>query len=549
MRHIENRMKSWHINAMAISSIHQVRRNHPAGHLDARFIGLYVRNVAANLFSFAAIMLLNAFTPLDFFKLRIDFFLLQGGWAIFLSFFVIASLLVLAAQHVVQRPISRHAAALKQGAEIDPALQDKACARLLNLPYIVALIDFSMFVLAPITVMATLEFFRDIPFNMILFLFFRTILLGLIAAWLSFFLIEGYARSRIVPLFFPKGRLTAVPGTIKLSILRRIRLLNMAGTLNPLLILVVTIGFITWEAQEMEITAAMLSREILIFTLLLSAVFLAIVLKLNGLVSNSIIQPIDNMLRVIKQVKGDNFTPRIRVISNDEIGILGDTGNTMIRGLADRKRIRETFGRYATPEIRDLILSGDIPVDGELRTATLLFSDLRGYTPYVEENPPEEVIRSTREYFTAMQQAIRKHNGLILQFVGDEIEAVFGVPIDHPGHADNAMLAALEMRKRLDMLNEQRSDQGKPLFAHGIGICTGQVLAGITGSDNRQSYTLIGSTVNLASRIEQLTKKVGWDILVSGETVSSLTQAFPLKEEQPQPVKGYSQPVSVYRLL
>jgi class 3 adenylate cyclase len=542
-------MKSWHIKAMAISSTHQERENNPAEHHDALFIGLYIRNVAANLFSFAAIVLLNAFTPLNFFKLRIDFFLFQGGWAIFLLFFALTSLLVLVAQHVVQRPISRHAAALKQDPEIDTALQDKACARLLNLPYIIALIDFSMFVLVPLTVITTLEFFRDIPFNMVLFLFFRTILLGLIAAWLSFFLIEGYARNRIVPLFFPKGRLTAVPGTIKLSILRRIRLLNMAGTLNPLLLLIVTIGFITWEAQEMEITAAVLSREILIFTLLLSAVFLAITLKLNGLVSNSIIQPIDNMLRVIKQVKGNDFTPRIRVISNDEIGILGDTGNTMIRGLADRKRIRETFGRYATPEIRDLILSGDIPVDGELRTATLLFSDLRGYTPYVEENPPEEVIRSTRDYFTAMQQAIRKHNGLVLQFVGDEIEAVFGVPIDHPEHADNALLAALEMRKRLDMLNEQRSGQGKPLFAHGIGICTGQVLAGITGSDNRQSYTLIGSTVNLASRIEQLTKKVGWDILVSGETVAGLTQAFPLKEEQPHPVKGYSKPVTVYRLL
>jgi class 3 adenylate cyclase len=221
----------------------------------------------------------------------------------------------------------------------------------------------------------------------------------------------------------------------------------------------------------------------------------------------------------------------------------------MVRGLADRQRIRDTFGRYTTPEIRDRILSGDIPVDGELRTATLLFSDLRGFTAYVEENPPEEVIKSMRAYFTAMQQAVRQHGGLVLQFVGDEIEAVFGVPIEQPGHADKAVQAALEMRKRLDKLNQQRSAQGKPLFAHGIGICTGQVLAGITGSDNRQSYTLIGSTVNLASRIEQLTKKVGWDILVSEETVVSLAQAFPLKEEQPQTVKGYARPVTVYRLL
>jgi class 3 adenylate cyclase len=323
----------------------------------------------------------------------------------------------------------------------------------------------------------------------------------------------------------------------------------MGGTLNPLLILIVTIAFITWEDKETEMTAAMLGWEILIFTLILCAVFLTVIYKLNALVSNSIIQPINNMLEVIEQVKDDDFTPRVRVISNDEIGILGDTGNTMIRGLADRKRIRDTFGRYATPEIRDLILSGNIPVDGELRTATLLFSDLRGYTTYVEENPPEEVIKSTRAYFTAMQKAIRLHNGLVLQFVGDEIEAVFGVPIDHSEHADNAVQAALEMRKSLDLLNEQRTGLGRPPFAHGIGICTGQVLAGITGSDNRQSYTLIGSTVNLASRIEQLTKKVGWDILISEETVANLKVNFSLKAEQPQSVKGYSKPITVYRLL
>ncbi len=96
-------------------------------------------------------------------------------------------------------------------------------------------------------------------------------MLGLIAAWLSFFLIEAYARNRLVPLFFPKGRLTTVSGTIRLSILRRIRLLNMAGTLNPLLLLVVTILFIMWEVDETGISAALLIREILTFTLLLCA--------------------------------------------------------------------------------------------------------------------------------------------------------------------------------------------------------------------------------------------------------------------------------------
>jgi adenylate cyclase len=522
--------------------------NTPATH-KAIFFGLYLRNFGANLFSFGAIVLLNAFTPLDFFKLRQEFFFMEGGWAVFLFFFLLTNLVVLVSQYFLQRPIAMHAAILQQNQKINASLEEKARKRLLNLPYIIALVDMAMFIIVPVMVMATLDFFKGIPLRMSLFIFFRTFMLGLIAAWLSFFLIEAYARNRLVPLFFPKGRLTAVSGTIRLSILRRIRLLNMAGTLNPLLLLVVTILFIMWEVDETGISAALLIREILTFTLLLCGIFLIIVLRLNTLVSESIIQPINNMLTVIEQVRGNDFTQRVSVISNDEIGVLGDTGNTMIRGLADRKHIRDIFGRYATPEIRDHILSGNIPVDGELRTATLLFSDLRGFTAYVEENPPEEVIRSMRAYFTAMQEAIRQHNGLVLQYVGDEIEAVFGVPIEQPGHADRAVRAAMEMRKSLDNLNDQRAGQGKPSLRHGIGICTGQVLAGITGSENRQSYTLIGSTVNLASRIETLTKTVGCDILISQETKAGLTHAFPLQEEKPQAVKGYSKPITVYRLL
>jgi class 3 adenylate cyclase len=181
--------------------------------------------------------------------------------------------------------------------------------------------------------------------------------------------------------------------------------------------------------------------------------------------------------------------------------------------------------------------------------ATLLFSDLRGFTSYVERTAPEEVIKSMRAYFTAMQRAIRMHKGLVLQYVGDEIEAVFGVPLGYDDHADKAVLAALEMRKRLEELNSRRMKQGKTPFRHGIGIHTGMVLAGNTGSEDRLSYALIGDTVNLASRIEQMTKVFHCDILVSGETAKRVENAFQMRAENPQKVKGYSRPLTVYRVL
>ena len=154
-----------------------------------------------------------------------------------------------------------------------------------------------------------------------------------------------------------------------------------------------------------------------------------------------------------------------------------------------------------------------------------------------------------RAYFTAMQKAIRMHDGLVLQYVGDEIEAVFGVPLKQEDHEDKAIFAALEMRKNLEELNRRRMEEGKAPFSHGIGIHTGMVLAGNTGSEDRLSYALIGDTVNLASRIEQLTKLFDCDILVSEETGKGLENSFEMKKEEPQMVRGYSKPVSVYRVV
>jgi class 3 adenylate cyclase len=255
------------------------------------------------------------------------------------------------------------------------------------------------------------------------------------------------------------------------------------------------------------------------------------------------------MLAVFEKLPTGDFNQKIRVSSNDEIGVLGDTGNAMIAGLAERERIRETFGKYMTPEIRDQILEGRIPLDGERAEATLLFSDLRGFTAYVERNHPGEVIRGMRSYFTAMHKAIDSQEGLVLQYVGDEIESVFGMPLRYVGHADKSVLAALEMRKSLDELNRKREKEGKEAFRHGIGIHTGPVLAGNTGSENRQSYALIGDTVNLASRIQGLTKVFDCDILISQETANSLQNSYPIEEKPPQIVKGYSKPILVYRII
>jgi adenylate cyclase len=147
-----------------------------------------------------------------------------------------------------------------------------------------------------------------------------------------------------------------------------------------------------------------------------------------------------------------------------------------------------------------------------------------------------------------MNEAIRGQRGLVLQFIGDEIEAVFGAPVSDPAHAGSAVRAALEMRARLARLNAERAGAGKVPLRHGIGIHTGRVLAGNIGGGERLSYALVGDPVNLASRIQSLTKELGADVLVSGATGRLLDGAFALAPLPAVRVKGRTVEVEVYRL-
>jgi class 3 adenylate cyclase len=157
-------------------------------------------------------------------------------------------------------------------------------------------------------------------------------------------------------------------------------------------------------------------------------------------------------------------------------------------------------------------------------------------------------VRDLNAYFSEMEGAIRASGGLVLQYIGDEIEAVFGAPVADGRHADQAVRAAREMSRRLAAWNGERTRAGKAPLRHGIGIHTGTVLAGSIGSRDRLSYALVGDAVNLASRIQSLTKELGTEILVSGATQARLADPAALARVTTTRVKGKSDEVAVYRL-
>jgi len=295
-------------------------------------------------------------------------------------------------------------------------------------------------------------------------------------------------------------------------------------------------------------TADDLVRGMLGLIAFLLAVGVATAAGFAVFVSRSVAGPLTRLRTAMADVERGDLGARAPVLSNDEIGGLSEGFNRMVEGLREREFVKETFGKYVSPEVRDEILGGRIPLDGQLREVTVLFADLRDFTPWVERSDPRQVVHDLNAYFTEMEGAIRQHGGLVLQFIGDEIEAVFGAPIADPAHAARAVRTALEMRQRLAAWNATRQDAGDTPLRNGIGIHTGAVIAGNVGSAERLSYALVGDAVNLASRIQSLTKEVDCDVLVSGATCRHLDGEFTLTPLPAVRVKGKSQEVEVFCL-
>lgn len=212
----------------------------------------------------------------------------------------------------------------------------------------------------------------------------------------------------------------------------------------------------------------------------------------------------------------------------------------------ERDFIKETFGRYVSKQVRDEILAGRISLKGEMKEVTVLFADLRDFTRLAHSIPPREVVMIINTYFEAMSAAITAHNGLVLQFIGDEIEAVFGAPMAMENHQECAINAAIEMRKRLSQVNLTLSNQGYPPLKHGIGLHAGKVVAANIGSTQRLSYALVGETVNVASRIQDLNKKLGTDILLSDAVQQKAGSNLALHPMEPVSVSGIRDPLRLF---
>jgi len=232
----------------------------------------------------------------------------------------------------------------------------------------------------------------------------------------------------------------------------------------------------------------------------------------------------------------------------DELGALAASFNEMMQGLVERDQVRDVLGRVVAPEIAEELLSRDIELGGEERDVTVLFCDIRGFTGLAEREPPERMVRILNTLLTGASAAIEARGGVVEEFMGDGVKALFGAPLGHVDDAERAVLAALDLLAALPRINAEVAALGGAPLAVGVGINTALVVAGRMGSLSRLKYTAVGDGVNLASRLEGLTKRYGVGIVASESTVAECPR-IAFRELDRVRVKGRSAPVGIFEPL
>lgn len=262
-----------------------------------------------------------------------------------------------------------------------------------------------------------------------------------------------------------------------------------------------------------------------------------------------ITNPLKKLMHGMQKVGEGDLDQTVNVKVSDEIGVLAYNFNEMTAGLREKEKIRKAMNKAVSKDIAEEMLSGEMTLGGSKKLVTCLFSDIRGFTTLSEALSPEGVVELLNEYMTIMTNIVEKHQGIVDKFVGDEIMAIWGAPKRHDNDELAAIKAAVEMMEELDALNMRRVDRGQLPIDIGIGLNTGDVIAGNMGSESRMNYTVLGDSVNLAARLEGTNKIYGTNIIISEYTYEIVKPFIYTRELDLMRVKGKTKPVNIFEVV
>ena len=337
---------------------------------------------------------------------------------------------------------------------------------------------------------------------------------GMTAWTISYLAIEVLNRMILLPRIFPEGHIQNKKGfSFRPSFKHLLIFCFMVSSVFPVVLLLTSLIAVQLN-NNLE-----LNTGLIIISMLLLSLALLITLALTRIILN----PLNSLTQAAKKIKEGDYKSKVRIVSADELGVLADSFNDMADSLAEKEFMRDTFGKVVDPEVRDYLMkNGDLQkqsLGGETREVTVLFCDIRSFTAMSEKLEASQVVTLLNTYFTALGKCITKHHGIINKYIGDAIMAIFGAPVESQNSALDAYEAAIDMRKELVEVNKMLIASGFSELRFGIGIHTGPVFAGTIGASNRMEYTVIGDTVNTASRLESLCKTYSTDFLISESAV------------------------------
>jgi class 3 adenylate cyclase len=297
-------------------------------------------------------------------------------------------------------------------------------------------------------------------------------------------------------------------------------------------------------------------QQVLLISLVLTALAAILGLVFAALVSAGMARPLRRLLEGARAVEAGNLEGTLVATSQDEIGHLTTAFNQMVEQLRLKERLRETFGKYVDPRVVEGLIQGPaLAAEGQRRVMTVLFCDVKGFSSTSEGMTPQGLVKVMNRYFSTMSAPIRHHQGVIDKYIGDAIMAYWGPPFAADTEQTRlASLAALEMLQRVPQLRAELPEllgvRTLPnSFDIRIGIATGEVLVGSIGSDLMMSYTVMGDTVNLASRLESANKEYGSRILVSEATIAGASAAVEAREIDRLVMFGQTHAQAVFEIM
>ena len=356
----------------------------------------------------------------------------------------------------------------------------------------------------------------------------------MIAVTHSFFAVELVVGHLLFPVYFQDATPASIPGGRPLGITARGVFWAFSAVVSPVVSLVLIL-LVPDAAQSAPAFAIAVGIVAILFGLTTS-----------WMLGKLVATPINRLKQAAVQVASGNLDTRVNLLRADDFGLLIDRFNLMVEGLKEREHLNQVFGQHVGREVAKQIMDEDGSLSGRNQTITVMFVDVRNFTKFSSSHTPEQVVAGLNLFFREAVEQIESHGGLVNKFLGDGLMAFFGIGTETDNHAYSAVDAGIKMLDFLDQSSALFAQVGWADMKIGIGINTGPAVVGSIGAPQRREYTAIGDTVNVAARVESLTKELGEPLVITEATRLALDDSVATRPLPPQYVKGKDEPIKIH---